>query len=219
MDSPDSKIYPGIARQPNTFGTPDPSDPAKLVVTTSHPAPYRRQLDVYIPKQYIAGSVAPFIVGTDGPDQRLFTVLDALIAQHKVPVMIAISLANGGGDAQGSQRGLEYDTMSGKFAEFVETEVFPLVEKNANVVITKDHSVTPPYLATLKREIDHVSRFVSRDRRVVQFHWGGGTPTYLTPAQMEDLFGHAAQNFVFAPDTRMRLKLTVPASARCMQGE
>jgi hypothetical protein len=33
-----------------------------------------------------------------------------------------------------------------------------------NVVITKDHSVAPPYLTTLKREIDHVSRFVSRAR-------------------------------------------------------
>src|SRR5262245_20867561 len=36
MNSADSKIYPGIARDPGTFGTPDPSDPAKLIVTTSH---------------------------------------------------------------------------------------------------------------------------------------------------------------------------------------
>ena len=43
--------------------------------------------------------------------------------------MIAISIGNGSGDAQGSQRGLEYDTMSGRYAEFVETEVLPLVEK------------------------------------------------------------------------------------------
>ena len=42
MESTDSKIYPGIAREPGTFGTPDPSDPAKLIVTTSHPAPYTR---------------------------------------------------------------------------------------------------------------------------------------------------------------------------------
>src|ERR1043166_10305433 len=41
MNSSDSKIYPGIAREPHTFGTPDPNDPAKLIVTTSHPAPYR----------------------------------------------------------------------------------------------------------------------------------------------------------------------------------
>ena len=46
MDSADSKIYPGIAREANTFGTADPSDPAKLVVTTSHPAPYTRHVAV-----------------------------------------------------------------------------------------------------------------------------------------------------------------------------
>ena len=69
--------------------------------------------------------VAPFIVGADGPDRMLFTALDNLIAQHKVPVMIAISIANGGGDAQGSERGFEYDTMSGLYAEFVESEVLP----------------------------------------------------------------------------------------------
>ncbi len=138
MNSSDSKIYPGITREPNTFGTPDPSDPAKLVVKTSHAASYTRKVAVYIPKQYVADSVAPFIVGTDGPDLRLFAALDSLIAQHKVPVMIAVSIANGGGDAQGSQRGLEYDTMSGIFAEFVEREVLPLVETKARVKLTKD---------------------------------------------------------------------------------
>ena len=127
MNSADSKIYPGIAREPNTFGTPDPADPAKLVVTTSHPAPYTRKVAVYVPKQYVAGTVAPFIVGADGPDWLLFSALDTLIAQHKLPVMIAISIGNGSGDAQGSQRGLEYDTMSGVYAEFVEREVLPLV--------------------------------------------------------------------------------------------
>ncbi len=76
-----------------------------------------------------------------------------------------------------------------------------------NVVITKDHSQAPPYLTTLKHEIDHVSRFVSRNRDVVQFHWGGGTPTYLTPAQMEDLFGHAAQRFTFAPDAEIGIEV------------
>ena len=93
---------------------------------------------VYVPKQYVAGTVAPFIVGADGPDPLLFTALDNLIAQKKVPPMIAISIANGSGDAQGSQRGLEYDTMSGRYAEFVETEVLPLVEQQFNVKLTKD---------------------------------------------------------------------------------
>jgi enterochelin esterase family protein len=138
MSSSDSKIYPGIARDPNTFGTPDPADPAKLIVTTSHPAPYTRKVAVYVPKQYVSGSAAPFIVGADGPDRLLFSVLDALIAEHKVPVMIAISIGNGSGDAQGSERGLEYDTMSGVYAEFVEKEVLPLVESQAHVKLTHD---------------------------------------------------------------------------------
>jgi len=138
MNSTDSKIYPGIARDAGTFGTADPTDPAKLVVTTSHPAPYTRRVAVYVPKQYVPGTAAPFIVGADGPDQMLFTALDNLIAQKRVPVMIAISIANGSGDAQGSQRGLEYDTMSGRYAEFVETEVLPFVEKEYNVKLTKD---------------------------------------------------------------------------------
>jgi iron(III)-enterobactin esterase len=138
MNSADSKIYPGIARDPNTFGKPDPSDPAKLVLTTSHPAPYTRRVAVYVPKQYDASSKAPFIVGADGPDRLLFIALDNLIAQHRVPAMIAISIGNGSGDAQGSQRGLEYDTMSGRYAEFVETEVLPLVERQCNVKLTKN---------------------------------------------------------------------------------
>src|SRR5579864_3788400 len=138
MSSADSKTYPGIAREANTFGTADPADPAKLVVMTSHAAPYTRKVAVYVPKQYAAGSVAPFIVGADGTDRFLFSVLDTLIALHKVPTMIAISIGNGGGDAQGSERGLEYDTMSGAYAEFVENEVLPLVESQAHVKLTRD---------------------------------------------------------------------------------
>jgi len=138
LSSADSKLYPGIARDPGPLGTPDPRDPAKVIVTTSHPAPYTRHVAVYVPAQYVAGTTAPFIVGADGPDRLLFTVLDNLIAAGKVPAMIAISIGNGSGDAQGSERGLEYDTMSGRYAEFVETEVLPRVEAEAHVKLTHD---------------------------------------------------------------------------------
>lgn len=138
MASTESKIYPGIARDAGTYGTPDLDNPAKMIVTTSHAAPYTRRVAVYVPKQYVSGTAAPFIVGADGPDRALFTALDNLIAAKKVPAMVAISIGNGSGDAQGSQRGLEYDTMSGLYAEFVETEVLPRVEKECNVKLTKD---------------------------------------------------------------------------------
>jgi enterochelin esterase family protein len=138
MKSQDSKFYPGIARDPGALGKVDPNDPANLIVTTSHPAPYTRKLAVYVPAQYVAGKEAPFIVGADGPDRNLFVELDNLIAQHKVPAMVAISIGNGSGDAQGSERGLEYDTMSGKYAEFVEAEVLPRVEKECDVKLTRN---------------------------------------------------------------------------------
>ena len=141
MNSTDSKIYPGIARAEGTRPMVDPKDPAKRIVS-SGPAPYTRRVAVYVPQQYVPGTVAPFIVGADGPDQMLFTTLDNLIAQKRVPVMIAISIGNGSGDAQGSQRGLEYDTMSGLYAQFVESEVLALVEKQYNVRLTKDPNAT-----------------------------------------------------------------------------
>jgi oxygen-independent coproporphyrinogen III oxidase len=76
-----------------------------------------------------------------------------------------------------------------------------------NVSIQKNKSVAVPYLDALKKEIDHVGARVSKKRAVTQFHWGGGTPTYLTPAQMEDLFGHTQEFFSFAPDAEIGIEI------------
>jgi enterochelin esterase family protein len=138
MRSEESRYYPGIAREPGTFGTPDPANPARLIVTTSHAAPWTRTVAVYVPASYVEGSAAPFIVGADGPDPLLFRALDGLIAAGKLPPIVAVSIANGGGDAQGSERGLEYDTLSGRYAEFVEHEVLPRAEAEAHVRLTRD---------------------------------------------------------------------------------
>ena len=138
VESTDSKIYPGIARVPDTFGTPDADNPAHLHVTSSGPRPYSRQITVYVPHQCPPDRPMPFIVGADGPDLGLFKALDNLIEAGRIPAMVGISIANGGGDAQGSQRGLEYDTMSGLYAEFVESEVLPLVERNCKLTLTRD---------------------------------------------------------------------------------
>jgi oxygen-independent coproporphyrinogen-3 oxidase len=82
------------------------------------------------------------------------------------------------------------------------------------VSIQKDKRVAVPYLDTLKREIEHVSRFVSRSRPVIQFHWGGGTPTYLSPAQMEELFGDAREGFSFAPDAEIGIEVDPRVTTR-----
>jgi len=83
-----------------------------------------------------------------------------------------------------------------------------------NVFIQKDKRVAIPYLDSLKREIDHVARHVSRQRPVIQFHWGGGTPTYLTPLQMEDLFGHTRERFSFAPDAEIGIEVDPRVTGR-----
>jgi oxygen-independent coproporphyrinogen-3 oxidase len=83
-----------------------------------------------------------------------------------------------------------------------------------NVIIQKDKRVAPPYLEILKREMTRVSRSVSSDRPVVQFHWGGGTPTYLTPAQIEDLFGFTREHFTFAPDAEIGIEVDPRVTSR-----
>jgi oxygen-independent coproporphyrinogen-3 oxidase len=83
-----------------------------------------------------------------------------------------------------------------------------------NVSIQKDKRVAIPYLDALKREIEHVGRHVSRMRPVIQFHWGGGTPTYLSPAQMDDLFGHTRERFSIAPDAEIGIEVDPRVTSR-----
>jgi len=134
MESSDSKFYPGVER--DTAAVPIGTTAENGPVSASHPAPYTRHVSVYVPKQYVPGTAAPFLVSADG--EKCFSTLDILIAQKRIPVIVAIAIGSGGGDGPGSERGLEYDTMSGKYAEYVQTEVLPLAEKTANVKLTDD---------------------------------------------------------------------------------
>ncbi len=83
-----------------------------------------------------------------------------------------------------------------------------------NVVIQKNKSVAPPYLDVLKREMERISHSISKSRPVVQFHWGGGTPTYLTPEQIEDLFGFTREHFEFAPDSEIGIEVDPRVTSR-----
>jgi oxygen-independent coproporphyrinogen III oxidase len=83
-----------------------------------------------------------------------------------------------------------------------------------NVIIQKDKRVTPPYLSTLKKEIDRIAHGVSRNRPVTQFHWGGGTPTYLSPEQIEDLFTYTRERFTFAPDAEIGVEVDPRVTTR-----
>jgi oxygen-independent coproporphyrinogen-3 oxidase len=67
-------------------------------------------------------------------------------------------------------------------------------------IITRNRSHAAEYLRRLKREIALQGALFDPDRKVVQMHWGGGTPTFLSPAQMQTLMEALRTHFVFLPD-------------------
>ena len=76
-----------------------------------------------------------------------------------------------------------------------------------NVIIKKNHDIAVPYLETLKKEIAMIAARVDRSRPVVQFHWGGGTPTWFSPAQLEELFAFTKGHFIFASDAEIGVEI------------
>ncbi|HEY4262514.1 MAG TPA: alpha/beta hydrolase-fold protein [Schlesneria sp.] len=119
----DSKIFPG--------------DDATL--DSKKPVRKERKIFVYVPASYQDGTKAPILVTLDGPSHLnlVRNALDNLTIskdpERKLPAFIAIAVENGGNDSKGSERGLEYDTMSDRFARFINDEVLPAVLKNKHI--------------------------------------------------------------------------------------
>jgi oxygen-independent coproporphyrinogen-3 oxidase len=86
-----------------------------------------------------------------------------------------------------------------------------------NVVISKKREVAVPYLAHLKQEIDWVGANIDPSRRVEQLHWGGGTPTYLSAEQIEDLYCYLQQRFSLAAEAEIGIEVDPRATteAQC----
>ena len=76
-----------------------------------------------------------------------------------------------------------------------------------NVIIKKNHDIAVPYIETLKKEIALTADLIDRARPVVQFHWGGGTPTWFSPAQLEELFNFTKDHFTFAADAEIGVEI------------
>jgi oxygen-independent coproporphyrinogen-3 oxidase len=69
-----------------------------------------------------------------------------------------------------------------------------------NKIITKDRSKAVTYLGYLKQEIEMQGKLFAGMNRVEQLHFGGGTPTYFSDKQMDELMAHLRRHFEFAPD-------------------
>ncbi len=63
------------------------------------------------------------------------------------------------------------------------------------------------YMADVHAEIDFMAQRVDRSRPVVQVHWGGGTPTYLTPSQADELAAHLVEAFPLAANAEVSVEV------------
>jgi len=115
------------------------------------PAITTRQISVYVPAQYQDGTPAPLLILHDGPPAgtspgfgvdefpQVCNALDNLSIDpdpsRRLPAFVVVAEQAGGYTDIGSERGVEYDTLSDKYARFIDTEVLPAVQANATVKV------------------------------------------------------------------------------------
>src|SRR3954468_7541850 len=125
----DSKIFPGN----------------DTTLDSRKPVREQRKIFVYVPAAYKDGTKAPILVTLDGPSRvnLVRNALDNLTIstdpKRRLPAFIVVAVENGGNDGKGSERGLEYDTMSDRFARFIHEEVLPAVLANAELKAAYPH--------------------------------------------------------------------------------
>lgn len=84
-----------------------------------------------------------------------------------------------------------------------------------NKIITPTHSRSFPYLDHLFKELELVgNKLDQQDRQVSQIHLGGGTPTFLTPQQLTDLWGQISRHFQLETDGEYGIEID-PRAADC----
>jgi enterochelin esterase family protein len=146
MNSAESKLFPTApvggargARGGAPAEQPQPPQPPQQQV-------FQRQVAVYIPAGYVPNTPAPFIVVQDGQtytndpgtpvtDKAFIPpMLDNLIYEKRIPPIVAVLIAPG----PGGQRTIEYDTVSDRYTNFIETEVLPRITKDYQVAFTTD---------------------------------------------------------------------------------
>lgn len=64
-----------------------------------------------------------------------------------------------------------------------------------NKVVTKDRSRARPYLDRLYQEMAMQAALFDKNRTVDQLHWGGGTPTFISAAEMQELMDVTRKHF------------------------
>lgn len=82
------------------------------------------------------------------------------------------------------------------------------------VIATRKKDVAATYLEYLEREIAMAAAALGGRRTVVQYHWGGGTPTYLTPDQIARLDGIVQRHFDVTGDAERAIEIDPRVTTR-----
>jgi oxygen-independent coproporphyrinogen-3 oxidase len=83
-----------------------------------------------------------------------------------------------------------------------------------HVVITRREDVVRRYLDHLFMEIDRVASALGDRRDILQLHWGGGTPTHLSPAEMDELHRCIVDRFRILPEAEVAIELDPRVTTR-----
>ena len=73
--------------------------------------------------------------------------------------------------------------------------------------VTHDRKLISQYNDYIKRELDIIAPLVSRDRKVVQMHWGGGTPSYLLPEEIREIGNYIKERFTVDNDIEASVEI------------
>lgn len=76
-----------------------------------------------------------------------------------------------------------------------------------NMTITHNRNKIATYVDYVKREIRLIRDHITGDRPVMQLHWGGGSPSYLSREEKDDLMACIRAHFDFAPDAEIGTEL------------
>ena len=86
-----------------------------------------------------------------------------------------------------------------------------------NVIISPEHGIEDKYITRLKNELSYYGGQIDPARKVSQMAWGGGTPTFLSPDQIRDLYSHIQKYFNLHTRATKSLKELAQAGQRILQ--
>ncbi|NOY55824.1 MAG: oxygen-independent coproporphyrinogen III oxidase [Actinobacteria bacterium] len=83
-----------------------------------------------------------------------------------------------------------------------------------HVVVARRKSVADAYLGRVLDEASVVAERLGERRRLVQYQWGGGTPTYYTPEDLERLHRGLLDRFELDPAAEVALEVDPRVTSR-----